>query len=141
MPEKSQNKHNKLFTWIKQHKLLLLIIVVFLILNNLSYIIGFWQSSQSSELIYRVTPLMNRADHFVYLSHIEQGKEGHLMTKLLYNHLAENNVMFSPHWYIIGQFSNITNISVVTSYFIWRILLLIPFLFLLWWFIKKIFSW
>ncbi|MBT6691708.1 hypothetical protein HOB10_05265 [Candidatus Parcubacteria bacterium] len=83
---------------------------------------------------------MNRADHFVYLSHIEQGKEGHLMTKLLYNHLAENNVMFSPHWYIIGQFSNITNISVVTSYFIWRILLLIPFLFLLWWFIKKIFS-
>ena len=138
--QSSNHKNNKTWAWIKQHKLLLLVIILFLILNNISYIMGFWQASQEPDLVYTATPYTNRADHFVYLSHVEQGKEGHLFTKLLYNHLAENNVLFSPHWYVIGQFSKITGISSPASYFIFRIIFLIGFLFVLWWFVKNIFS-
>jgi len=101
---------------------------------------GFWRSHQEPDLVYTATPYINRVDHFVYLSMIEQSKEGHLFVKNLYNHLAKNNVMFAPHWYIIGQFSKLTNLGVPLSYFIFRILFSVIFIFLLWWFIKKIFS-
>ena len=124
---------------LKQNKTLIFIILLFLILNNFHHLFGFLQANKNKNLIYDIVNPLNVADYNVYLSMIEQGREGHLFTKLLYNHTATNNPLFSPHWYIIGQSANILNISTPMSYFLFRILLSIIFILLIWYLIKKIF--
>jgi len=86
---------------LKQNKTLIFIILLFLILNNFHHLFGFLQANKNKNLIYDIVNPLNVADYNVYLSMIEQGREGHLFTKLLYNHTATNNPLFSPHWYII----------------------------------------
>jgi hypothetical protein len=124
----------------RTNKLFLLIIVVFLLLNNLPYLVGAGQTLANKNLIYNGAPPLNRADYFVYLSQIELGRQGHLFMKNLYNHESQTAVFLSPQWYIIGQFGKLTNLNNAFSYHIWRLLASLLFITVLWWWLKNIFS-
>ncbi len=125
----------------KKNLIVVLLIFFFLIINNSNYIAGFVKDYKDPQIIYSGASLItNYTDHFVYLSNIEQGKNNKLFIKNLYNHESEKNLLFSPHWYLVGQFSNLTNINTIFSYQIFRILLSILFILTLWLWLKKIFK-
>jgi hypothetical protein len=130
---------NKLYFWLKNNGLLCLVILLFLIINNLNHLVGFKQANES-QLTYTGIPSNGNGDYFVYLSYIEQGKNGQIMMTNLHNHLKQNNLIFSPHWYIIGQFSRLFNISTIVSYFIFKLIFSLVFILLLFYLIKKIFT-
>ncbi|PLX24714.1 hypothetical protein C0580_04345 [Candidatus Parcubacteria bacterium] len=126
--------------WLKKNKLLILLVVAFLFLNNLPYIIGAYKSIQNPELIYNGSTIQNQGDFFVYLSMIEMGKQDHLIMKNLYNHESQVPIFLSPQWYPIGQFSKWTGIDTIISYHIFRIFFIFIFVAVVWWWLKKIFN-
>lgn len=126
--------------WIKNNKWLIAIVVIFLLLNNLSYLSGLVRQTQDKDLFFTGSQGINSADYPVYLSNIEQGKQGHLFIKNLYNHEYINYNLISPVWYAIGQFSKFTHINNAISYHIFRIIFALLFIAILWWWIKKIFT-
>lgn len=125
-------------SWLKNHYALLLVIVVFLFLNNLSHLAGFI-TAQQKNLFYTGATLINTNDHFFYLSQVEQAKRGHIFIENLYNPIAQNRLWFAPHWYIIGQASNLFHINTVLTYHLFRLLLQIIFILVLYLWVKKIF--
>lgn len=124
--------------WLYNNWLLFLVVILFLILNNLNHIIGFYQG-YAHQLSYTAMPANNNGDYCVYLSYVEQGKAGQIMMTNLYNHQKQNNLIFSPHWYLLGQFSRLGHVSTIASYFIFRLILSLLFICLLFYLIKKIF--
>lgn len=122
-----------------KNKLLILIVTIFLLLNNLSLLVGLSKSLHTGDLIYSGAPNINRADYFVYLSMIELGRQGHLFMKNLYNIESQTSVFFSPQWYIIGQFGKLTGLDNATSYHIFRLMASFIFLSIIWWWLNKIF--
>lgn len=129
---------NKLRLWLHGKWPLYTITLLFLILNNLNHIIGFYWS-QIKNTSYTAMPAINTGDYYVYLSYIEQGRNGQIMMSNLYNHLEQTRLMFSPLWYLIGQSSILFHTSNIVSYFIFRLIFSIIFIFILFYLIKKIF--
>ncbi|RJQ34454.1 hypothetical protein C4566_02135 [Candidatus Parcubacteria bacterium] len=124
-------------SWLKKNKLLLLLIIVFLFLNNLPYLAGSYQSIINKNISYNGSPLVNEGDYFVYLSYIEQGKEN-IFTRNLYDYQAGKAVLFSPLWFVVGQVARLNNN--IISYHIFRLIFTLGFITVLWWWLKKIFA-
>ncbi len=124
--------------YLRHNWKLILLILAFLISNNLNHIIGFYTAYHKG-LNYLSIPFVNSGDHFVYLSNIEQGAQGKMFIDNLFNYKSQNRDLFAPHWYLMGQFSNLFNSSIV-SYFIIRIISSLIFILVLIWLLKKIFG-
>ncbi len=129
----------KISNWLKKNWPLIGLILLFLLINNLNYIVGFIRANHLSGFIYSGLPNINIGDYNVYLSYIEQGWQGRLMMRILYNP-ASHYVLFSPLWFVIGQFNRLTNISIIISYQLFRVLFSLIFITTLYWWVKKIFS-
>lgn len=125
---------------VKHNKLLILIVIVFLLLNNLPSLAGVYKTFTSEDLIYNGSRGINNPDYFVYLSMIELGSQDYFFMKNPYNYEDSRPMMIYPHWYMIGQFSKYANISPTSSYQIFKLLSNIIFIYILWWWIKKIFT-
>ncbi|MFA5127056.1 MAG: hypothetical protein WC465_03610 [Patescibacteria group bacterium] len=129
----------KISVWFKKNWVLITIIIIFLLLNNLNYLAGFLFSVKSTDLIYGGAPTTNIGDYNVYLSYIQQGWQGHLFMKILYNP-ASRYLLFSPIWFLIGQFNRLTDLNIIFSYHLFRALLSLVFIGVLYWWLKKIFN-
>ena len=127
-------------SWIKKNKILILLVIIFLLLNNLPYLIGAYKTIKNHDLIYNGSTIQNQGDYFVYLSMIEMGAQDHLIMKNLYNHESQIPIFLSPQWYPIGQFSKLSGLDTVISYHIFRILSALLFISVVWWWLKKIFD-
>ena len=124
-------------TWLKKNKLLIILVIVFLLLNNLPYLAGIYRSATDSQITYNGSPLVNEGDYFVYLSYIEQGQDN-IFIRNLYDYQAEEATLFTPLWFTVGQVAKVT--SNVISYHIFRIIFSLFFIAVLWWWLKKIFD-
>lgn len=80
------------------------------------------------------------ADKLVYMSMIQQGREGVLFMKNLHTTEPQKGLLLSPHWYVIGQTANLFNVSNNTSYQLYRVLFIISFLILLYIILGKLFK-
>lgn len=127
-----------MIAWCKKSWPIILIVLVFILLNNANHWFGFYTAHQT-KTSYTAMPVNNTGDYYVYLSYLEQGRQGKLMMTNLYNHLDQSHLILAPHWYLIGQFSRLTQLSTVVTYFIFRLIFSLIFIVLLLFLIKKIF--
>lgn len=123
--------------WLKNNKILILIIFIFLLFNNLPHLVGSSQSIVDSNVEYNGAPLVNQGDYFVYLSYIEQGKNN-VFVKNLYDYQAESSPLFSPLWFGVGQVAIL--VGNIVSYHIFRIIFTGLFIAVVWWWLKQIFD-
>lgn len=125
---------------IKNNKLLILIVVIFLLFNNLPSLTGLYKTFTSDSLVYNGSRGINNPDYFVYISMIELGSQDYFFMKNPYNYEDLRPMMIYPHWYMIGQFSKYTNINPIISYQLFKLLSNIIFIYILWWWLKIIFT-
>ncbi len=125
-------------SWLKNNWKLVTLITIFLILNNFNYLFGFVQTTKN-HLTFSALPVVNSADYYVYLSYVEQGRQGHLFMHNLYNHLNQTRLFFAPQWFLIGQLEALFQLSNVFIYFLARILFGIILILLIYKWLKKIF--
>ena len=128
-----------MITWFKKNKLLVFLVITFLFLNNLPYLAGIYRANISDK-IFTAAPAYNYDDYFVYLSNIESAAQDNLFSKNYYSHTSELNLFFSPHWFLLGQFSKVANLGTIASYHVFRIIFSLFFIAVLWWWLKKIFD-
>lgn len=110
----------------------------FLILTNLSYIN--YTIHQTNEYRYTGATPHASIDKLVYMSMIEQGRNGKIFMKNLHTNEPQRGVLFSPHWYAIGQTARLLNISNETSYQVYRVIFTVGFLWILYLFITQLAS-
>ncbi len=84
--------------------------------------------------IHSLTP----GDVAIYYSFIEQGRQGKVMTRNLYTGEPQDAAMFTPHWFILGQFANLFHLSNVAVYQLARIVFGTLFLILCYTFLKPL---
>lgn len=124
-------------SWLKQNKLLIVLIIVFLLLNNLPYLAGLYKSANDPNINYNGSPLVNEGDYFVYLSFIEQGQNS-IFIKNLYDYQADKATLFNPLWFSVGQVAKFSNN--IIAYHLFRIIFTLGFIVILWWWLKRIFE-
>lgn len=110
----------------------------FIILTNVVYI-NYWQRTPTGAL-YTGANHQAASDKLVYMSLIQQGREGKLWMRNLHTTEPQQGLLFSPHWYIIGQTGKILHISNLASYQLYRLMLTVVFLCLLYLWLKRLFS-
>lgn len=114
---------------IKKRYGFLLLGILFLLLTNLGYLN--YALRATPEYRYTGANVYAPADKLVYMSMIQQGREGILFMKNLHTTDPQQGLLLSPHWYIIGQTARILNVSNNFSYQLYRIVLTAVFLWLL----------
>jgi len=115
----------------------LILAAAFLLLTNLVYINYALHATPD----YRYTGANPHAaaDKLVYMSMIQQGREGQLFMKNLHTTDPQQGLLLSPHWYVIGQTANLLNISNNASYQSYRVIFIILFLILIYVVLGKLF--
>lgn len=109
----------------------------FLLLTNVVYIV--YGSHAGNGYLYTGADPYAAADKLVYLSMIEQGREGIVFMKNLHTVLPQKGLLLSPHWYGIGQTAALLGISNVASYQVYRVLFTVFFIMLLYFVLQKLF--
>lgn len=126
--------------WKRYHSRIIfwLIALVFLCATNAFIFFGY--SFQSVGRHYTGINIFGAADKLVYYSQIEQGRQGLIMIKNLHTSEPQKGLFFAPHWWLIGQTGRWLNISNDVAYQLYRIILSLIVLALLWYLASKIFN-
>lgn len=125
---------------LKAEQLMPYVIVgfLFLLLTNLAYI-NFVAHEKPGYKYTGANPYAP-ADKLVYMSMVEQGREGILFMKNLHTTDPQKGLMLSPHWYLIGQTARLFNLSNNASYQLYRVSFTVLFVWLLYLILQKLFS-
>jgi len=110
--------------------------VIFLII--LPYSIAFGIQLFSS-YHYTGVNLMAGSDKTVYLSYMEQARQGKWLFKNLYTTEPQTAKLFSPLWLILGKLAYLTNLPNTLIFHFFRIIFAFCFLFLIYNFLKNYF--
>lgn len=124
------------YSWLEK-KYVFLIIIVFLILNNLSFATAMVVEGSD---YFTGTNYYAGADKTIYLSQIEQARQGHFLFKNLYTSEEQQGLIFSPVWLVLGIIGRLTNISNILILEFSRIILSVLFLVFIYKFICNCFS-
>ncbi|OGY89408.1 MAG: hypothetical protein A3B30_02035 [Candidatus Komeilibacteria bacterium RIFCSPLOWO2_01_FULL_52_15] len=116
----------------------LVVAALFLILTNVVYLRLYLQTPPG--YVYSGVGLEAAADKFVYFSMIEQGKEGKLFMRNTHTLEPQRGLLFSPQWLAVGMTSRFMNINTRLAYHLARIILTVPFLIVMFFFIGKLFT-
>ena len=112
--------------------------MIFLLLTNIASLN--FKSHEKPGFTYTGANPYAAADKLVYLSMIEQGREGILFMKNLHTVDPQIGLLLSPHWYLIGQTALLLDITNAGAYLLYRLLFAILFLWLLYVFLGKFFE-
>jgi hypothetical protein len=115
-----------------------IITIFFVVVTNLFIAAGYNHSTSQSH--YTGVNFFATSDKLVYYSQIEQGRQGIIMMKNLHTSEPQKGLFFSPHWWLIGQTGYWLGLSNDIVYNVYRILLVILMVGLLWFVSKKLFS-
>lgn len=120
----------------KEKKFIFLASTLVLLLSSLTFLSG-WVFSGND--FFNGRGYLAAPDKMIYLSQIEEAAQGHFLLHNLYT--SEPQIgYFSPLWLALGLFSRLTGLAPLLTFHFFRILLGYIFLFLLYFFLAKIFS-
>ncbi len=112
--------------------------IFFVIAVNLYYLAAYFQTPDG--WTFTGVNLFAAADKLIYYSMVEQGAEGIYMMKNLHTSEPQLGLFFSPHWWLIGQTGKLLGIGNIASYHLYRVLLTIAFLLVLYQLLKQLFK-
>lgn len=118
----------------RQEKIIVAILIaIFLALFISPVVYGKTQEDKQFSLFN--ASLIYIVDYPVYLSQIEQARQGHIFFKNLYTTEAQNDAIFSPLWLVMGWTGWLTGLSNAMVYWLFHLALIVIFLWLLYLFI------
>jgi hypothetical protein len=111
--------------------------VAVILVTSAPYVFGWLATPQDRTYtgIHRLTP----GDIAVYYSFIEQGRQGKPVSENLYSSEPQPvPAVFTPQWYVVGQFANLLHLPTVLAYQLTRISFAVLFLILAYQFLAGI---
>jgi len=121
-----------------EQKIVWLVILAVIFISALPIIYGYFQADQDQ--YFTGSHFFIMVDYPVYLSLIEQGRQGDWLFTNLYTAESQNPVLISPLWLVLGQLGRLTGLSNIFWYHFSRAVLGIIFLYFLYFFLKRFFS-
>lgn len=112
--------------------------IFFIIAVNLYYVAAYSQTPTGRT--FTGVNLFAGADKLIYYSMVEQGAEGSYMMKNIHTSEPQLGLFFSPHWWLIGQTGKLFGFGNIASYHLYRVLLTIAFLLVLYQLLKQLFK-
>lgn len=123
---------------MKRYKLYYILLgILFLLATSAAYI-NFAAHSKPGFRYTGANPYA-AADKLVYKSLIQQGREGYVLMRNQHTIEPQKGLLLSPHWYVIGQTARLFGISNNASYQLYRVLLTVVFLWMLYAVLLKLF--
>ena len=120
----------------KQNIIVLIIILGVLVLTSLPYIVGILINSND---YFLGGNHLNQTDLYVYISHIEQIKDGKILVANLFTSEKQTPVFFTPLWLVLGFIAKIFNLNVLLVFQLARILIGLIFLYFLFYYFLVLF--
>ena len=121
-----------------EKKFLFWAILVILFLSSVNWI--FALIVENDNLYHTSVNTIAGSDKPVYISQIEQARQGHILFKNLYTSEPQVARFFAPVWLILGWLGKLTSLSNMAVFHLSRLILAAGFLLLLYLFITKFFS-
>ena len=130
----------KIFKSLKrsEKRFLFLITAIILFLTLIPLILGFVLTPKGQ--FYTNVGYAGGADKMVYLSQIEEARQGNVRLHNLYTAEPQEAKLFSPLWLALGQFSRLTNLAPLFTFHLFRLAFGFILLLLLYLFIARIFK-
>lgn len=104
----------------REKRFLIWLAVAVTLVTSAPYVFGWLATPEHRTYtgIHRLTP----GDVAVYYSFIEQGRQGRVVSENLYSSEAQPvPAVFTPQWYVVGQFANLFNLPTVLAYQLARV--------------------
>jgi hypothetical protein len=113
----------------KEWRFVWLIVVIAIVVTSIPYVYGWLTTPPGKQYtgIHQLTP----GDINVYLSFIEQARQGSLLFQNLYSPEAKPSVLFHPQWNILAFFGQTLHLSNILVFQLARNVLIVVFLFLI----------
>lgn len=124
--------------FIRKYKGYIVLAVVLLFVANIFYIVGYLHPV--ADRTYTGINIFNYADKLVYQSMVWQGSQGVIMMNNLYTSEAQKGLLFSPHWWLIGETARVLGWSIEISMNVWRLLLGLLLICVMYLWIKRLFN-
>ena len=115
-----------------------IVAALFLLVVNLGYLNLALHATP--DFVYTGANPYAASDKLVYMSMVQQGREGLLFMKNLHTVEPQIGSMLSPHWFLIGQTANLFSLSNNAAYQIYRVVFIILFLWLLYALLNRLFT-
>ncbi|MEK7584018.1 MAG: hypothetical protein AAB490_02135 [Patescibacteria group bacterium] len=115
-----------------------IVAALFLLVVNLGYLNLALHATP--DFVYTGANPYTAADKLVYMSMVQQGREGLLFMKNVHTLDPQIGSMLSPHWFLIGQTANLFGLSNNAAYQIYRVVFIVLFLWLLYALLNKLFT-
>ncbi len=109
-----------LFKEKKERNVVCLIIIGLILLSVAPQLIGAWRAND--EYVFTGTNFTQTYDYPVYLSSIEQARQGNFLSLNLYTSENQRAVLFSPLWWVLGNISRLTTLSPIIIFHLARAL-------------------
>lgn len=126
----SNHKQENRFIWV--------VALLLIILTSAPYVYGWFTAGDN--YTYLGTHAINPGDNFVYYSYIEQVKEGRLTFMNLYTNEGQTIGAFNIFWLGVGSLAKLFKLSAPLAFHLVRLILIIPFCFLVYWFVSLFFN-
>ena len=124
--------------WLRNNYLALICGLAVLILAGILPVVGFLNSND--EFVFTGAAPMSRYDTATYYSWIEQARQGQIFFDSLYSSESRENVFFHPLFLLMGWTAELLNVGNAVIYHLFRVLLGIIFLAVLYKFLKNFFT-
>lgn len=115
-----------------------IIAVLFLLATNSAYLALYFRTP--ADHVYTGIGHEAVTDKLVYYSQIEQGRAGHVFMINTQTPEPQRPLLFSPHWYLVGQSAEWLHISPQLSYHLYRLLFSLVFIIMLYPLLARLFS-
>src|SRR3989339_264110 len=114
--------------WQKYEKLIVAIIIVAVLSLSFFPVVYGYLVAAKNDLNFYSYDFITSGDYSVYLSLIEQGRQGNFLFENLYTAEAQTPSIFSPLWLVMGLSARVTGLSNTSIFHLWRLVMAVVFL-------------
>ncbi len=123
--------------FLKRNITYIVLAVGVVVIANIFYVTGY--RNPIAGRTYTGINIFNYADKLVYQSMVWQGSHGTIMMKNLYTSELQKGLLYSPHWWLIGETARVFGWSIEISMNVWRVLLGLLLVYVIYLWIKRLF--
>lgn len=100
---------------------ILTVIIIAIVVANLPTVVGFLAAPHGS--VYTGITSIAPGDTNVYLSYLEQARQGHYIFRDLYTAEPQHANLLNPFWLLLGVFGSLLHLAPLATYLVSRVIL------------------
>lgn len=122
----------------REKRFIVIVSLLLIVITSFNYCLG-WLIGENTENRYLGTNQRYREDVSVYISYIEQAKEGNILFENLYSSEPQPKLFLAPLWLVIGWLAVIFHLPSLLAFHLVRIILIPILVWLAYLFLARIF--